>query len=451
MKPKVRSVPILTAVLVVSAAIVLIADDTNSTQANSLTVHEWGTFTSVAGADGSAIDWDALGCKDDLPQFVNAAGYRGFKWRLDGTVRMETPVIYFYSPREVTARVKVFFPKGVITEWYPNGDNAIYESKGLMDRMEALGELGSGSGAGKSQIYSDDTVYKTESLVQPYPAGLDPLLVRLSKSLNGIDTSLHHVMGSIAWSDLKVLPGSAADFPMESVPSRYYAARGTDAAPIAVGDQHEKFLFYRGVGRFQVPLWARVLDDGKVAVENRGAETVPVVFLFENRGGRLGYRNVGALPPVTLMEAAATLDRSSLDGSFSQLRFDLENALIRNGLYLREAQAMVETWRDSWFEEGTRLIYIVPRHAIDAILPLQVEPAALQTERVFVGRIELITPETKRSVEEALSKGDWPTVERYARFVEPILARISAEGPAKAREIEQLRGNMQRWSGGQCR
>jgi hypothetical protein len=133
------------------------------------------------------------------------------------------------------------------------------------------------------------------------------------------------------------------------------------------------------------------------------------------------------------------------------LRFDLENALIRNGLYLREAQAMVETWRDSWFEEGTRLIYIVPRHAIDAILPLQVEPAALQTERVFVGRIELITPETKRSVEEAFSKGDWQTVERYARFVEPILARISAEGPAKAREIEQLRGNMQRWSGGQCR
>src|SRR5580704_17146711 len=158
---------------------------------------------------------DRLGCtglQGRSAQFVNAAGYRGFKWRLDGTVRMETPVIYFYSPREVTARVKVFFPKGVITEWYPNGDNAIYESKGLMDRMEALGELGSGSGAGKSQIYSDDTVYKTESLVQPYPAGLDPLLVRLSKSLNGIDTSLHHVMGSIAWSDIKVQPGSAAEF-----------------------------------------------------------------------------------------------------------------------------------------------------------------------------------------------------------------------------------------------
>jgi hypothetical protein len=445
----VRSVPILTAVLAVSAAIVLIADDANPAQVNSLTVHEWGTFTSVAGADGSAIDWDALGCKDDLPQFVNAAGYRGFKWRLDGTVRMETPVIYFYSPREVTASVKVFFPKGVITEWYPNGDDAIYESKALMDRMEA--SLNNLRSVAKSKIYSDDTVYKTESLVQPYPTGLDPLLVRLSKSLNGIDTSLRQLMGSIVWSDIKVLPGSAANFPMESGSSRYYAARGTDAAPIAVGEQHEKFLFYRGVGRFQVPLWARVLDDGKVTVENRGAETVPAVFLFENREGRLGFRNVGALPPVTLMEVAATLDRSSLDGSLSQLRFDLENALIRNGLYLREAQAMVETWRDSWFEEGSRLIYIVPSHAIDSILPLQVEPAASQTSRVFVGRVELITPETKRSVEEALSKGDWATVDRYSRFVEPILARISAESPAKARETEQLKESLQKWSGGRCR
>ena len=452
MRLNARSLPILTAVMAVSAAIALIAGDTNPLQVSDLTVHEWGTFTSVAGADGSAIDWDALGCKDDLPQFVNAEQYRGFKWRLDGTVRMETPVMYFYSPHEITARVKVFFPRGVITEWYPNGDTAIYESKALMDRMEAS----LGRGTGKSRMYSGDTVYKTESLVDSYPTGLDPLLVRLDKNLNGIDTSLRQLMGAIAWSDIKVQPGTTPDYPVESGPSRYYAARGTDAAPIAVGDQHEKFLFYRGVGRFQVPLSARVSADGKVAVGNRGADAVPAVFLFENRGGRLGYRNVGALastnPDKGLLDTAqVTLDRPSLDGSLSHLRYDLENALIAQGLYLKEAQAMVDTWRDSWFEEGSRLIYIVPSPAIDTILPLHVEPAASQTARVFVGRIELVTPETKRSVEEALSKGDWPTVDRYARFLDPILARISSESPAKAREVEELRGNMQRWSGGQCR
>lgn len=63
---------------------------------------------------------------------------------------------------------------------------------------------------------------------------------------------------------------------------------------------------------------------------------------------------------------------------------------------------MVETWRDSWFEEGTRLIYIVPSRAVDAFLPMHVNPAPSQTARVFVGRIELITPEIVRSVEEPL-------------------------------------------------
>ena len=65
-------------VLVVSAAFLLRAN-IHSTVPSDLTVHEWGTFTSVAGEDGAAVDWDALGCKSDLPRFVNDFGYRGFK------------------------------------------------------------------------------------------------------------------------------------------------------------------------------------------------------------------------------------------------------------------------------------------------------------------------------------------------------------------------------------
>ena len=66
-------------VLIMSAATILMAASTVSTEPSDLTVHEWGTFTSVAGEDGSAVDWDALGCKDDLPGFVNDFGYRNFK------------------------------------------------------------------------------------------------------------------------------------------------------------------------------------------------------------------------------------------------------------------------------------------------------------------------------------------------------------------------------------
>src|SRR2546426_7592542 len=131
MKPTMHLMPVVAPVLLLSATSFLMAARTVSTQPSDLTVHEWGTFTSVAGEDGSAIDWDTLGCKNDLPGFVNDFGYRGFKWRLQGTVRMETPVIYFYSSRELDARVKVAFPQGVVTEWYPRAESEIYQKNSI--------------------------------------------------------------------------------------------------------------------------------------------------------------------------------------------------------------------------------------------------------------------------------------------------------------------------------
>src|SRR5919198_6284169 len=80
-------------------------------------VHEWGTFTSVAGENGTAITWQPFAGPTDLPCFVDR--FRNFKYTLVGTVRMETPVLYFYASRESVTRVKVGFPNGVITEWYP--------------------------------------------------------------------------------------------------------------------------------------------------------------------------------------------------------------------------------------------------------------------------------------------------------------------------------------------
>ena len=224
-------------------------------------------------------------------------------------------------------------------------------------------------------------------------------------------------------------------------PSHYYAARETDAAPLSVGPEREKFLFYRGVGRFPIPLSVRLSPDGTIVVDNRGEDTVPSVILFENRGGRIGYRNVGAVGDTV------TLDLPPLDDDFPQLRYDLEHALVEQGLFPREAQAMVETWRDSWFEEGARLIYIVPSRAVDAILPLQIDPAPSQIARVFVGRIELVTPDTTRAVAEALTNSDRATIDRYRRFLDPILTRLHTERPAMAKHIEDFRRNMNRGRG----
>jgi hypothetical protein len=53
-----------------------------------VTVHEWGTFTSIAGDNGEAVAWRTYGGPSDLPCFANTAGV--FKGGLFGTVRMET-------------------------------------------------------------------------------------------------------------------------------------------------------------------------------------------------------------------------------------------------------------------------------------------------------------------------------------------------------------------------
>ena len=92
--------------------------------------HEWGTFTSVQGADGVQLDWNPL-TTTELPSFVYDRNYpegkRGkpnlglllSKTAFVARQRLETPVIYFYSKKERTVDVTVKFPEGTVTEWYP--------------------------------------------------------------------------------------------------------------------------------------------------------------------------------------------------------------------------------------------------------------------------------------------------------------------------------------------
>src|SRR6516165_10723440 len=107
----------------------LFAGETPHSEARGLVAHEWGTFTSVQGADGMLLDWQPLETSK-LPKFVynwqnpglnrRPAGIPGFGKGVVLTLqRMETPVIYFYSDREQSVDVSVKFPKGLITEWYP--------------------------------------------------------------------------------------------------------------------------------------------------------------------------------------------------------------------------------------------------------------------------------------------------------------------------------------------
>jgi hypothetical protein len=102
------------------------------------------------------------------------------------------------------------------------------------------------------------------------------------------------------------------------------------------------------------------------------------------------FTHIDPVNPRAAIEVILPESESSLD----QLTGAMVHELTSAGLYVKEAVAMVNTWRTSWFgETGTRLLYLVPGKLTDKLLPLKVEPAPDETVRVLVGRLETITPE----------------------------------------------------------
>jgi hypothetical protein len=397
-----------------------------SSKSPGATVHEWGTFTSVAGIDGNAIDWLPLGGPTDLPCFVKhvrmatpapaantrpaatvsdtirriipggvrtlntsavtkgevivglrPAGttapigqplltFEEARQSLWGKVRMETPVIYFYSADPYDVRVTVSFRQGVITEFYPTPEN-------------------------------ETAPFSTMTLRNPQHA---------------------HTMN---WN-VSVVPKQPELYPHGGEASHYYAARATDATPLRVGAESEKFIFYRGVANFEVPIRAFMTNDSVLVVSEMGQPRVPAVILFENRNGRMGFRSLGAL------ETHITVAKPALTANVASIRAELQKVLEKAGLYPKEATAMLDTWRDSWFEEGLRVFYLTPETTVNTILPLQITPAPTDVKRVFVGRVELIDRTTMNTVHAALEENNAALLSRYARFLHPITDRIIARG-----------------------
>jgi hypothetical protein len=338
------------------------------------TAHEWGTFTSVAGNDGRAVEWTPYDGSTELPSFVDHLGEGNLKGGLRGRIRMETPVLYFYTPQAIRVSVKVRFSQGLLTEWYPSASQV--EPAPLVDRRF-------------------------------------------------FDT---HMDGSIAWNPVALEPNLRVVFPYEQKENQYYAARETSAVPLSVngsaGEKHEKFLFYRGVSDTQVPLAATVTPDGNVLLRNLGTDEIPNVILFERRGEKVGYRLGGALAGET------ELQRPELSSTVDALGGELESILVQQGLYDDEAHAMIETWRNSWFEEGSRVFYIVPRQFVNTLLQLSIKPAPAEVVRVYVGRLEVVTPATERKVASAIAAQDRARLEKHQRFLEPI-ARVCARDTEK--------------------
>lgn len=332
-------------------------------------VHEWGTFTTVQGADGEQIWWQPP-ASVDLPDFVYRAALgqdnRPVTFSpkdLRAMARMETPVIYFYSQGERTVDVSVLFRGGNLTEWYPQA-----------------------------------THLESQATQQTPPAA-------------------HTRLFLIEWNGVRILPRETREMKLAGLirskagdGNHYYVARDTDAnflrvsSPMArKGPEHERDLFYRGLGYFQAPLAVGIdADEQQLSLSAREAGQIEGMFLISIRQGMMRYQKID----VGITSAASVIDPNTQPfGALGDVRkvamHDMARALVNAGLYEKEARAMVNTWQDQWFaEEGTRVLYLLPRAWTDRTLALQVSPQPDSVVRVMVGRAELITP----SVEHELKK-----------------------------------------------
>jgi hypothetical protein len=123
----------------------------------------------------------------------------------------------------------------------------------------------------------------------------------------------------------------------------------------------------------------------------------------------------GAERTLSLPESA---EERPLEEVAAVLSREMEGTLKKGGLYDREATAMVNTWRDSWFEEpGLRVLYVLPRPWTDETLPIDLAPAPRELVRVMVGRAEVITPAVESVVREQIVRFSDSDAEVKAQIV----------------------------------
>jgi hypothetical protein len=362
-----------------------------SETADDLLVHEWGTFLAMSGSDGVALE-GMYHEEHALPGFVHARGRD--QLRLPSVLlKGETPVIYFYTDQPRRVCVHVDFPRGVWTQWYPQA----------LLSAPALAQVPSPAAPRNGKL-----IWQAELL--PIKAG-----------------------------------GAAPTLPMSARDALWNFAREVDAAYVKTADytvmpardEYERFLFYRGLGEATLPLRFSEDAGGTLELDRNSPHGVGHLFVIRVEGGRGNYAYYPTLAPGGRLSGVipGPSEARPLPAFSEALGDDLCRRLEESGLFAKEARAMVNTWRASYFEsEGVRVLFVLPQAWTDGFIPLKVAPSPKQTVRVMVGRIELLTAARERLAEEAIRRLDAPDaatreqafafLREQGRYVEPIIRRV---------------------------
>ena len=372
-------------------ACLLFSAATNASD-DKLVVHEWGTFTALQNERGEQLG--GINIDDEpVPKFVHnlnpyvlQSSYalrevfsKGAPQRHPFvTVRLETPVIYFYPPKSqrgpIQADVDVSFRGGWLTEFYPN---AMAVAPGLKENSFEFGAI------------TPQTV------------------------------------GRLSWRNLTIGTDRSGPPTDEHV---WTTPRQTEATPVATPEgEAEKYLFYRGVGNFKAPLSiSHNTDAAQLSIRGNFSEMLAAgeqakingAWLVHIRSdGRTAFRRIEPFNATSDAGAVLTTLSSRFEESdykaihVEQLRQQMYESLVAEGLFEDEAYAMLRTWDRAYFQKpGLRVFFTVPRQWTDFRLPLQITAPA-EIKRVMMGRIELISPEQRalldRLGQTAISDGSW--------------------------------------------
>jgi hypothetical protein len=347
-----------------------------------LVVHEWGTITTVHAADGTPrTGLNKIEESEVLPRFVHRFEPESTRFdpakklmksplvpgRPDVIMRLETPVIYFHPPAGATydksIDVQVLFRGGVINEFYPAAEAAVYLDRARINDKQAAGVI--------------------------------------SRQWTG-ETLNNFVLGSLQWRGLKLHDTVVAPLTNDPV---WLAPREVQSASVfqAESGEGERYLFYRGVAALPALLQTRtrsghvqLMGPAHLAWLQTESVVLPKVWLADVRADRsIAFREHPALTlgKATVGKELARLKRFAAGeydaGNLQKLRASLKTSLINQGLFADEAEAMLNTWRHSYFEKpGLRVFYIVPRAWTENFLPLTLSVPA-RINRVIVGRIDL--------------------------------------------------------------
>jgi hypothetical protein len=363
----------------------------------ALEVHEWGTFTILVSSTGQRVSWyQPYSDIAKLPPFV-----QGDLMQMKGniraaSVRMETPVIYFYPEQETPISVRVGFSNGMITERFPAASSERFAPQGTIT-MSSIANIACVATPPTSERIFDERLGEFANLNQPTVT---------------------------RWTG-KLLPPDHADAKLIPVvnPAKggenYAAARNVPDAWIFRSDNRgfypniepvEKFIFYRGAGDAHLPYQVSMSDDQSVKFDNysQSANTFQVVLRVKD--GKASWKqlpNTSGPSKDANRSASITFPKEtiSLEQADKELRALFLTELTSHGLTKDEAQAMIDTWNHTWFAEpGQRVFTIVDRTWVDSVLPLGITPEPKKTERVFVARYEILSPSAEKQLETIMTQ-----------------------------------------------